>query len=275
MRRKTSINIFEYIDYRKFLCDFFKNEKKHNKYFSFQVFANRAKISSRSYTKMVMDGKRNLSNGTILKFADAMQLNKTESQYFHSLVMYQNSKTLEEKDKYYENMISFKKREKVVPLEKAQYELFSKWYIPVVRELITLKDFKEDYDWIADTLNRSISPNDAKKAVEILLALNLLKRENDKLTLTNTMLTSYGHVSRLKLRKFNKAIAENALSYFDLPDEIKELSTLTISLKKEDVPKIKTFLQEMRGEINKKFTNLKDQDAVYQFNFHMFPVTKI
>ncbi len=51
-------NIFNYMDYREFLEDFYDEQKSANKAFSYQYFANKAGFKSKSFIKLVIDGKK-------------------------------------------------------------------------------------------------------------------------------------------------------------------------------------------------------------------------
>ena len=65
---ETMKSIFEYIDYRRYLKDYYDFQKKTKKYFSYRFFAQKAGINSPILLKMVFDGKRNLSRKTLEKF---------------------------------------------------------------------------------------------------------------------------------------------------------------------------------------------------------------
>ncbi len=59
--------IYEYSDYRQYLKDYYERNKAYNASFSYMYLAQKARINSPSFFKSVMDGKRNLTSGTIVK----------------------------------------------------------------------------------------------------------------------------------------------------------------------------------------------------------------
>ena len=58
---KNMNSIFSYIDYRKFLKDYYNSEKESKLYFSYRFFSQKAGIKSPVFLKEVYDGKKNLS----------------------------------------------------------------------------------------------------------------------------------------------------------------------------------------------------------------------
>ena len=54
--------VFSYVDYRRYLADYYAHAKKCHYGFSFRVFSKRAEISSSNYLRLVIDGKRNLTS---------------------------------------------------------------------------------------------------------------------------------------------------------------------------------------------------------------------
>ena len=50
-------SIFEFIDYRQYLCYYYKEKKRETRFFSFRYFAKKTGINSSSFLKHVIDGK--------------------------------------------------------------------------------------------------------------------------------------------------------------------------------------------------------------------------
>ena len=88
----SSPDLSEYMDYRLFLGDFYHYKKTQTKTsirpYSYAIFSAAADIKSPNYLKMIIEGKRNLSNDMIAKFAKACALNKAQSDEFKLLVLF-------------------------------------------------------------------------------------------------------------------------------------------------------------------------------------------
>ena len=86
-REQSSPNLFDYFDYREYLHDFYQFHKKRNSSYSYRLFARKAKLGSPNYLKLVVDGKRRITDRTLCQFARGLGLNQDEEKYFRELVM--------------------------------------------------------------------------------------------------------------------------------------------------------------------------------------------
>src|SRR5688572_23947614 len=93
---KTELDVFDYLDYRAFLRDYY-TERKARRGFSFRNFSKRAGLGSPNYLKLVMDGDRNLTNEMAARFAHALGLNSDSANYFVELVRFTQAKTSSER----------------------------------------------------------------------------------------------------------------------------------------------------------------------------------
>ena len=70
-------------------------------------------------------------------------------------------------------------RVKESALRADSYDYFANWFTPVIRELVCLHDFKENYKNLASMVRPSILPSEAKAAVKLLVRLKLVRRQAD------------------------------------------------------------------------------------------------
>ncbi len=104
-------NLFNYFDYRHFLRDWLVSAKK-NYGFSYRVFSRRAGLKSTSLYKMVMDGDRDLIEGSLHKFLEGLSLSVKEKEYFAALVLYNQAKSQEHKERHLARIRSLRERVK-------------------------------------------------------------------------------------------------------------------------------------------------------------------
>ena len=229
-------SIFEYIDYRKYLSDFYEDRKKNSRAFSHRYFARKAGVSSPTLLKQVIDGDRNLSAAMIEKFARGLDLKGKEEIYFRNLVRFNQSATAGEKQEYYTVLRSMMHLVDEKVLSTGFYDYFSNWYNPVLRELVCLYDFGEDYTRMAAMVHPKISPGQAKKAIDLLVKLKLIQRDPNtgRWVQKDPALASENQVVSLALRNFNRKMMENALSAQDAFNmHRRHISGLTFSCSEE------------------------------------------
>jgi uncharacterized protein (TIGR02147 family) len=169
------MDVFTYNDYRKLLKDYYNREKERlpNK-FSYRYFSKKCGFLSPNFIHYVITGRRNLSYKSIQKIGRAMELAPRVIQFLETLVHYNQTKDPEEKAEAFEKMISFQEFRDAQKLSQEQYDFYSKWYYPIIRELVNLKNFSEDPSWICKRLYSEISPVEAQQAIENLEKLGLL-----------------------------------------------------------------------------------------------------
>ena len=267
--------IFKYIDFRVFLADFYTEKKATTRYFSYRYFADKAGIKSPVFLKQVIDGERNLTRSMIEKFIRALNLNKKESVFFKNLVLFNQAKNAFEKQEHYSVMLTMTDYVQEYQLQSDQYSYFDKWYTCVVRELVCIHDFKDDYGAIARSITPRIKASEVKKALQLLLRLKLLEKQQDgSYRQTNAAITSSEEVIALARRSFNSAMLTLARDANDaLRPDIRNVSGITMGISR---PCYEVLLAEMAAfkERVKAIVNQDENSSrVYQLNLQLFPLS--
>ncbi len=265
-------DIFTYLDYRAYLKDSFEELKTRRESFSHRAFAKMAGFSSSNFPMLVMQGKRNLSTEGIQKVATALKLKKSESEFFEHLVRFNQAGTDKERNFYYSRIASNRRYVSARPLEKEQFDYYSKWYIPAIREMILLKDFNEDPAWIASRLNPRISPREAEEALKLLLDLGLVVRDQSgKLMQQDCHITSGDDVASLAMANFQREMIERAAKSIETtPADKREIGSVTFAISKDKLAEAKTMMREFRSKLAGFLAEESAADEVYQFNFQLF-----
>lgn len=97
--------LFDYDDFRKFLQDYFEEQKKMRAVFSHRFFAAKAGFSSSSYCLNVIRGRFNLTQKSIEKIAKAMEFEPLQKSYFEALVQYNQAHQVDERENAWEQIL--------------------------------------------------------------------------------------------------------------------------------------------------------------------------
>ena len=279
-RSKSSIRIFDYTDYRNFLGDFYKDQKSNNPHFSYRYFAGKAKISSIGLYKDVVAGKQSLSRRVIAKFSEAMGHSRRESEYFEAMVFFAEAKTVEERKLYFERMMACHESKARI-IDSSQYEYYSQWYYSAVRALLSFYPFDgADFASLAKKLSPSIKTEQAKKAIEVLERLGMIRKNDDDAyepsdqIITTGTLQNDRQVRALSIINFQRNILSLAAEAYDRYSQRQmDMSTLTLSMSKET----RQLIKEEAAAFRKKVLSLAENDmnpqCVYQLNCQFFPLT--
>jgi uncharacterized protein (TIGR02147 family) len=267
--------IFEYIDYRKFLSSFYSTQKDHSRFFSYRYFAQKAKIHSPSFLKHVIDGKRNLTRPMIDNFCTGLGLTDKESRYFRNLVLFNQAKTSCEKQEYYTNLKAMFGAVKESVLNADQFDFFSTWYTPVIRELLCQFDFKDDYKEIAAMLIPPILPSEAKKAIKLLIHLKLVRRQPDgTYRQADSAIVADTEIMSMAMRSFSKAMIEHSRNAVeDIDWRIRHISGLTLGISPATYPVLAAEIEAFKDRVKLIVNRDKESSLVYQMNISLFPVS--
>lgn len=270
-------SIYEYDAYRVYLRDLYAYLKQTRPQFSYRFFSRLAGFRSPNFLKLVIEGTRNISPESIDKFSTALKLSREQSQFFRNLVLLNQATTVEEKKFYAEQLMRSHFYRKVNPLKKAQYAYYANWYFIPIRELVGVKDFREDPEWIAHQLNPPITAAEAKHALDELQQLGLLKKNTEgKLVQTNEFVSTGDEVASTSVRSFHaEMIKKGAESMDRYPASEREISSLTLSLSNKTAGQVKELIQRFRREILAIANQDEEAEGVHQINFQFFPLSKI
>jgi len=268
---------YDYLDYRRFLAEWFKAKKKANPRYSYRLFARQANQRSPSLLHHIIEGKRNLTAATTEAFVGAMKLRAGEARFFQLLVELDQAKTPEQRNEVWESIASTRRFRDARQVEGASFAYLSTWYLPAIRELVQRPDFVDDPDWIAQTLRPRISAKEATEALATLTDLGMLVRdEHGLLTLAeDTVVTPPEVVSKLAVRNYHVGMLARAAESIDTfePEE-RHLVAITVAAPE-------ALMARMKDEANaflERMMNLcddagDDADRVYQMNVQLFPLT--
>lgn len=276
MSEHVRVNVFEYLDFRQYLRDYYQDCKAHEYGFSHRAFSRRAGLRSTNYLKLVMDGERNLTPEMADQFARACGLQNRAADYFSELVAFNQAASAKERNRCYERLARFKQYREIHRLDAAQAAYHSTWYLPALRELTARDDFSEDSKWIARTLRPKVTPSQAKKALATLLELGLVERDKagrirQVKSLVTTGVGPLGHhvvdYHRTMLQRAADALEE-------VPRDQREISSLTLCVSDAVMQDLKERIREFRRELLQIAELEGKPERVVQINFQLFPLSE-
>lgn len=272
----TVVSVYGYDDYHAFLREWMEARRKARSGFSFQVLANRAGLKSRSFLRLVSLGEKDLSQASAVKLATAMEMEPREADFFVALVGYNNATDPRERSIYFARLRTSKKPTTRRILSSQYFEFFSNWYIAPIWELVASVSFAGDFGKLASMLSPSITAEEARHALNVLLELDLVEPFGDKYAQKSRDLhTSERLVSRA-IREYQAATIELARRALDhTPAEFRQINTLSLGLDAERWEKVKSAIREFRQRIVDIAAEVEAVDRVYQLNLQAFPLTKL
>jgi uncharacterized protein (TIGR02147 family) len=275
MKNLVLPDIYAYTNYRRFVRDYYDARKAADKRFSLARFAELAGFRTKTFLLKVMMGEKAVAKKSIGNVAAAMTLGKRESQFFEAMVGFNDAKSAKQRQAWLEKLQSFKYTSLSVRLKANQFAYFSKWYHVVIRELVTLIDFKDNYGILARAVVPAITPSQAKRAVRLLVKLGLIEKANGRYRQTEKHLTTGDEVSSAGIEQFQRATMKLGAESIDrISSDMRDISTLTMGLSRKGFERMRDDIRSYRKKLIEMANQDSDTDSVYQMNIQFFPVSK-
>lgn len=269
-------SVYKYLCYRTYLFDYYQWQKKVGSKYSYRAMADMLGFTSPNFLKLVIDGDRNISRESLTKITSGLGLSEKEKEYFSYLVFFSQAKNGVDKNYYYGLLISLRSNVGISKVAPEQYEYFSEWYHPAVRELVSRRKAPLDYSELSELMQKKVTVPQLKNSVALLLRLELLRLNEDNVyEQTTSVLNTENEIRNFAIRNYHKsvlAVAQNALD--EIPSTDRENSHATIKISQKCFNQIKEKIQCFREEVLHLAANDTDVDGVYHVNLQLYPITK-
>lgn len=272
---KNDFTIFKYFNYRDFLQDYFKNAKKNNTSFSHRAFLKKVDIPSSSFMLKIFNQEQRLQEKHVLKFCEALNLNEKEKEYFSALVIFNNTKSNTKRHEALQNMLKIRKGFSEFVISDEKLKIFSKWYYPVIRELVVHLDFKEDYNLLGRMVIPRLNSVQAKGAVKFLINHGFLLKKDNKYSRTDPILTTGDNVLSTILTEYHKHNLSMNIDDFDLFEmDDRDMSSLVLSISEENFLNIKDEIRTFRKKLLSMALHDKNPEKICYVGFQLVPRSK-
>jgi uncharacterized protein (TIGR02147 family) len=266
--------IFDYLDYRAFLRDRYAARKRKSPAFSYRFIAGKAGLDPGSLYG-VLKGHRKLDPALARSLAQAFGLNEHEKEYFEALVLYCQAKNHTERTLLLENLLGLRGNQ-VRKLEERQMKVYRKWYYVALRELLSCMPVQGDIARLGKMLRPAISPQETREAVQLLLELGLVEKDDAGIyKATENLITSGENVRAAVMNNFHIALGRLALrAISESEPATRDFSTLTLNCSLDTVQDVKAILRQARRDILQRAGKDVRSDVIFQINFQAFPLSQ-
>lgn len=266
---------YDYLDYRRYLHEWFRAKKEANPRFSHRVFARRADQKNPSLLHHVIEGRRNLTEATTEAFVKALALRAGEAQFFRLLVELDQARNTDLRNEVWERICATRRFREARRIEVGAFEYLSSWVFPAVRELARRPDFQREPAWIAEQLRPPITAAEAARALELLVELGLLVEVDGALVVAEASVATPPEVSRLAVANYHRGMLGLAAESIErFPGTERHLAAVTVGIPASLLPVLKgevtAFLERMMHLCD---SSPGDTDRIVQLNVQIFPLS--
>jgi uncharacterized protein (TIGR02147 family) len=264
--------IFNYLDFVKYLRDYYEARHAIDRWFSYRYIQSRTGIDP-GYLFKVFQGKKSLPQKKTAQFAKLLCLTKKEKEYFTLLLLYSKAKSNDEIRQYFEKMLLYSE----VTARKVdvhEYEYYTKWYHAALRQILSYYPFRGDYKELARMTVPAITPAEAKKGVEVLCKLGFAERTADGgLRVIDRFLSTGEDWRSIAVRGFQQdTIALARWSLDSVDKDLRDVSTVTVTLSEEGFREARERIRQFRRDILELVNRQDRPTGAYHVNIQMFPI---
>jgi uncharacterized protein (TIGR02147 family) len=268
-------DVFEYLHYREYLRDFYEEKKSGNYFYSTRFMADKLGMDHSLFVKILL-GKRHLASGAIPRVAALCKLTGRQQQYFEAMVHFNKASGDSQARPFLDRMMALRGIGSE-SIEPRQYDYYRRWYYGAVRALLDTGDFGDDAGAIACRLNPPITPAEARRSLDLLSSLGFLRKdERGFWRVTDAHITTGAKWRSSAIKAYQKETIELSAASLDRdPPEMRDVSSLTLSIDRECFDDIREMLRQTRALIVKRVDEMGDRprDRVYQVNMQLIPLS--
>lgn len=269
-----NLNIFMYFDYREYLKDVLEALQK--KGLSLRSIQESAGVSGSAFFSRIIDGSRPLSSANAKVIAGAWQMDEEASQYFLNLVNFGNERDVDRREALLKKLLFARSRNKEFALQDSTLKFFSKWYYPVLRDLLPLLPAGITAEKIGRMFTPALRAPQVQSGIDYLTEAGFIEIEKDgTYRVTSPIVATPPRVRSTILRKYHlKNLEINAQVYDDFTSDDRSITSVTCSLSKEGFEKVRAEIASLREKILAIAREDKSPDRVCHVGFQLVPRAK-
>ncbi|NRA65041.1 MAG: TIGR02147 family protein [Pseudobacteriovorax sp.] len=266
------MEFYSHHTFRDILKAAFVEKSARNYQYSMRAFARDCRLSA-SFLSEILNGKSHPSLNMINKIAEALSFDKTQSEFFRYVYLFELAKSPEDKSKYKSLIFKIRDQQLYKRVNPINFRRLSVWYDFSILTLVGLKSTNQEYTWIAEVLG--ISQHEVSASIARLESLNLIENIDGQWVAKNQYIRAGDKGSQDGEQHFHKTMVNRALECMEnKPENERYLFSVVFSGKEDKFTEFTEQIQEFANLLAVDSTDDEANDRVYGLNFQLFPMSE-
>jgi len=268
-------NVFDYLDYRRFLRDALAVEKKSGRVSGLRDVAGYLGLKSPGHVSWILQGKRDLMQHQVPAMVKLLDLEPVDARYFALLVSHNDTGLAEDRRRIFGELVALHASRKTL-VGETDAEYWTAWQNAVIRELVAIHSFRRgDEGKIGRMLVPELPASRVEESLALLERLGMIGFGDDGCWhRTESVLSTGRKWTHQAIRTFQMSIMElSSRALVEIPKEQRDISTVTFSISRERFRKVQSRVQEFRQEILALCRTDPDPQVVYHLAIQLFPAS--
>lgn len=265
-----------YLDYKLYFKALYEERKARTSPYSYQTFADELGFGETTIMHQVIKGYRPLSVKAAKGLVKYLGLPKGEEAYLFALVEFGNSKTNAKREESFQRLQTVKQNLLPTELDKDMLEYFSRWFHPVIWELVGTSDFQPKIEWIQKKIRTPLKPKDIEESLVLLERLDFI-RWNEERTLvvqSKNRISTGPRIKGMALVSYHKEMIANAVEALtNVSGKRRDVSSITLKVTDENAQRLREMIHNFQLQLLDEAERSGEGDQVYQINIQLFPFT--
>lgn len=267
-------NVFMYFDYREYIRDVLETLQKDG--LSLRAIQENAGLSGSAFFTRILDGSRPLSTANAKTLVTAWGMGEDEAEYFMDMVKFGNERDVDRREGHLKKLLAVRSRNREYALQDSTLKFFSKWYYPVLRDLLPLVPVGTSAERIGRMFTPALRAPQVQSGIDYLVEAGFIAiGEDGKYAVTSPIVSTPPRVRSTILRKYHlKNLEINADVYDSFTSDDRSITSVTCSLSKEGFEKVREEIAALREKILAIAREDKSPDRVCHVGFQLVPRAK-
>ena len=262
--------ISSYLDYRAFLQDLYQYKKATDGDFSFATWAKKANIKSRSFLRLVIVGKRTLTESVLPALVRSLELEKKESLYFMTLVRFNNARDIETRQLYFNELQTYLKEQHTV-IHNA-YDYLSSHWCPRIHVILTLEGV--DTSVVSLSKMTGLSKSKVKEVLQILQCIGNAFEKDGQWFSKDCIFEVPDELSNLAIQSFHKNSLEMGIEAIGKDPDERQFQSIFFALSEDEYQEVCKRIDSFTTNLLHEFGRKKSYNKrLYQLNENLIPMT--
>ena len=271
----SKISVFMYFDYRDYIRAVL--ETMQSKGLSLRAIQENAGVSGSAFFILFLDGSRPLSIENAKNIAKSWGLSVDESDYFLDLVRFGNEKNVDVREELLRKLLAVRANNQEFALQDSSLKFFSKWYYPVLRDLLPLLPPNMPAEKIGRMFTPVLRAPQVESGIRYLMESGFVTLdENGVYRVEQPIVSTPPRVRSTILRKYHlKNLEVNSEVYDLFTSDDRSVTSVTCSLSKESFEKVREEIAKLREKILALSREEKNPDRVCHVGFQLVNRAKV
>ncbi|WP_295053736.1 TIGR02147 family protein [uncultured Fibrobacter sp.] len=271
----SKISVFMYFDYRDYIRAVL--ETMQSKGLSLRAIQKNAGVSGSAFFCRILDGSRPLSIANAKNIAKSWGLSVDESDYFLDLVRFGNEKNVDVREELLRKLLAVRANNQEFALQDSSLKFFSKWYYPVLRDLLPLLPPNMPAEKIGRMFTPVLRAPQVESGIRYLMESGFVTLdENGVYRVEQPIVSTPPRVRSTILRKYHlKNLEVNSEVYDLFTSDDRSVTSVTCSLSKESFEKVREEIAKLREKILALSREEKNPDRVCHVGFQLVNRAKV